>query len=113
MSLVISIWLVSITVMFMRLIRKQLNEDFHKEVSQIICFFWTFIITYTSWVLIDFMFLLNYFDEMTDFFASCITFVVLPVFQSYIPILIVMFIQFKNVISTRRLLNQYNQNVAI
>ena len=92
----------------MRLIKKNLNEDFHKEVSQIVCLFWTFIITYTSWIVLDVLFLFDDFKGLTSFFGSCLTFVLLPIWTTYMPILIVMVIQFKNVVSTRQMINHVN-----
>ena len=115
LSTSINIWLLVITILTLRLIRSNLNEIFKSEMWRINFIYWSFIVSYTSWMFFDMLQMITPNNDGENFYESCIIFILMPIVWDYIPILIVLFIHFKNVVSVNRLLKltQVNKDMMV
>ena len=67
-SAIINIWLVIITIKTLRLIQNNMDEHFKSEIIRIKVIYWTFIVSYTSWMFFDFEQIISPDNDGEDYF---------------------------------------------
>ena len=70
LSTAINIWLLVITILTLRLIRRNMNEMFKSEMMRINFIYWSFIVSYTSWMFFDMLQMITPNNDGTSFLAS-------------------------------------------